>query len=141
MTRDDFAVIRQAANILFNLEQERGPGSELDARQRECIREVREKLDRLTSTTPQQSGPTPVDQKVLVKFAAAMKARVIDPLIEKEKRRLYGDDYHPKPPQQDGEQSRSTNYEKHVGNSDDIMQECGAKRSECCHNPKACKWG
>ena len=41
--------IRQAANILFNLEQESGPGSSLEPRQRACCREVREQLDALTN--------------------------------------------------------------------------------------------
>lgn len=49
VTEDAASVIRQASNILFNLEQESGPGSSLEPCQRACIKEVREKLDCLTS--------------------------------------------------------------------------------------------
>lgn len=50
LTEDALTVVRQASNILFNMEQEAGPGSKLEPRERECCREVRERLDRLTGT-------------------------------------------------------------------------------------------
>lgn len=58
LTAEARSVIQSASNILFNLEQAAGPGSNLEPTQRTCIKEVREQLDRLTGTTPPGKAAT-----------------------------------------------------------------------------------
>lgn len=48
------AAISQASNILFNLEQESGPGKALSARERASCKETRELLDSLTSPAAEE---------------------------------------------------------------------------------------
>lgn len=58
----DFSPIKEASNILFNLEQATGPGSSLDPRQRECVKNVRERLDALIAS--KLIAPMPTREEV-----------------------------------------------------------------------------